>query len=90
MMRSTLLALSVVGIATAATAQTWKENLAAGAATTKRNHQNVPFTMPTNKQPSVYTNPINFPIYDNRGPIDRSPKGKGAKVLVMGTGGPKS
>jgi len=44
--------------------------------------------MPTSKQPSVYTNPINFPIYDNRGPIDRSPKDKSSKVLVMGTGDP--
>jgi len=69
-------------------AQTWEENLAAGAATTERNHLNVPFTMPTNKQPSAYTNPINIPIFDNRGPIDRSPKGNGAKVLVMGTGDP--
>lgn len=88
MIRSTLLTLALVGLATAATAQTWEENLAAGAKTTERNHQNVPFTMPTNKQPSVYTNPINFPIYDNRGPIDRSPKDKPSKVLVMGTGDP--
>ena len=73
MIRSTLLTLALVGMATAATAQTWEENLAAGAATTERNHQNVPFTMPTSKEPSVYTNPINFPIYDNRGPIDLPP-----------------
>ena len=81
MIRSTLLTLVLVGLATAATAQTWKENLAAGAATTERNHLNVPFTKPTDMK-TAFSGPINWPIFDNRGTIDRSPKDKPSKVLV--------
>ena len=87
MIRSTLLTLAFVGLATAATAQTWEENLAAGAATTEKNHLNVPFNTPTNMR-AVYSSPGNWPIFENRGPIDRSPQNKPSKVLVMGSGDP--
>lgn len=87
MMRSTLLTLFLVGLATAATAQTWEENLAAGAATTEKNHLNVPFNTITNMK-TAYSSPGNWPIFENRGPIDRSPQDKSSKVLVMGSGDP--
>jgi ribonuclease BN (tRNA processing enzyme) len=87
MIRSTLLTLALVGLATAATAQTWEENLAAGAATTEKNHLNVPFNTITNMK-TAYSQPGNWPIFENRGPIDRSPKDKPSKVLVMGSGDP--
>ena len=74
-------------LAVPASSQTWEENLAAGAATIERNHLNVPFTKPTNMK-TVFSGPINWPTYDNRGPIDRSPQDKPSKVLVMGTGDP--
>ncbi len=87
MIRSTLLTLALVGLAAAATAQTWEENLAAGAATTPQNHLNVPFNTFTNMR-TVYSSPGNWPIFENRGPIDRSPQDKPSKVLVMGSGDP--
>ena len=87
MIRATLLTLSLVGLATAATAQTWEENLAAGAATTEKNHLNVPFNTITNMK-TAYSSPGNWPIFENRGPIDRSPQDKPSKVLVMGSGDP--
>jgi ribonuclease Z len=68
-------------------AQTWEEQLAAGAATTGQNHLNVPFEKPTNMK-TAYSSPGNWPIYENRGPIDRSPADKPSKVLVMGSGDP--
>jgi len=87
MIRATLLTLSLVGLATAATAQTWEENLAAGAATTEKNHLNVPFNTFTNMR-TAFSSPGNWPIFENRGPIDRSPQDKPSKVLVMGSGDP--
>lgn len=69
------------------TAQTWEENLAAGAATTEQNHLNVPFNPITNMK-TAYSSPGNWPIFENRGPIDRSPQNKPSKVLVMGSGDP--
>ncbi len=68
-------------------AQTWEENLAKGAATTKQNHLNVPFNTITNMK-TAYSQPGNWPIFENRGPIDRSPQDKPSKVLVMGSGDP--
>ena len=68
-------------------AETYKEKLQRGAATTERNHLNVPFIKPANPK-SPYTAPSNWPIFENRGPIDRSPTDKPSKVLVMGTGDP--
>ncbi len=35
-----------------------------------------------------YTGPTYWPIFENRGPIDRSPADKPSKVLVMGSGDP--
>ncbi|WP_299667493.1 MBL fold metallo-hydrolase [uncultured Ruegeria sp.] len=74
-------------IAAAATAQTWEENLAAGAATTEQNHLNVPFTQMKNMK-TAFSSPGNWPIFENRGPLDRSPADKPSKVLVMGSGDP--
>jgi len=68
-------------------AQTWEENLEKGAATTKQNHLNVPFNTITNMK-TAYSQPGNWPIFENRGPIDRSPQDKPSKVLVMGSGDP--
>jgi len=68
-------------------AQTWEENLAKGAATTKQNHLNVPFNTITNMK-TAYSQPGNWPIFENRGPIDRSPQDKPSKVLVLGSGDP--
>ena len=67
--------------------QTWEENLKKGAATTTKNHLNVPFNKPENWK-TPYTTPSNWPAFENRGPIDRSPKDKTSKVLVMGSGDP--
>ncbi|WP_299984700.1 MBL fold metallo-hydrolase [uncultured Ruegeria sp.] len=74
-------------IAATATAQTWEENLAAGAATTEQNHLNVPFTQMKNMK-TAFSSPGNWPIFENRGPLDRSPADKPSKVLVMGSGDP--
>ncbi len=71
----------------AAAAQTWEENLEKGAATTEQNFLNVPFVKPENWK-TPYTGPGYWPIYENRGPIDRSPQDKPSKVLVMGSGDP--
>lgn len=70
-----------------ASAQTWEENLAKGAETTEKNHLNVPFVKPEDWK-TPYTTPGNWPIFENRGPLDRSPQDKSSKVLVMGTGDP--
>ncbi len=76
-----------VCLAFTASAQTLQENLAKGAATTKQNFLNVPFTKPKNWK-TPYTGPTLWPIYVNRGPIDRSPKNKPSKVIVLGSGDP--
>jgi ribonuclease Z len=68
-------------------AQTYEENLAKGAATTEQNHLNVPFVKPENWK-TPYTTPGNWPVFENRGPIDRSPQNSSSKVVVMGTGDP--
>jgi len=68
-------------------AATWEENLKKGAATTERNEMNVPFVKPDNWK-TPFTTPGNWPIFENRGPIDRSPADKTSKVLVMGSGDP--
>jgi len=65
----------------------WEENLEKGAATTERNHLNVPFVEPENWR-TPYATPGNWPTFENRGPIDRSPPDSKSKVLVMGTGDP--
>ncbi len=88
----TIKALSLVPVlfvvfSGAASADTWKENLDKGAATTERNHLNVPFVKPENPR-TPYTAPSNWPIFENRGPIDRSEADKPSKVLVLGTGDP--
>ena len=56
-------------------AQTWDENLERGAATTEQNHLNVPFVKPDNWK-TPYTTPGNWPVFENRGPIDRSPSSR--------------
>ena len=79
--------VAVLSACTGVSAQTWKENLAKGAETTEKNYLNVPFVKPENWR-SPFTTPGNWPIFENRGPIDRSPQDKPSKVLVMGTGDP--
>ncbi len=81
----TLLAITLT--AGSSSAETWKQDLEKGAATTEQNHLNVPFAKPTNWK-TPYTTPGNWPVFENRGPIDRSPPDKSSKVLVMGTGDP--
>jgi ribonuclease Z len=87
MLRTTFLAAVAFCIATTASAQTYEDHLAAGAAETDQNHLNVPFVKPENFK-TVYTFPGNWPIFENRAPIDRSPQDKPSKVLVMGSGDP--
>ena len=82
---SLLIATGVASVQ--ASAQTNEEYLEQGAATTEKNHLNVPFVKPENWK-TPYTTPGNWPIFENRGPIDRSPQDKSSKVLVMGTGDP--
>ncbi len=86
-MKRVILLSMLATIASAATAQTWEENLEKGAATTERNHLNVPFVEPENWR-TPYATPGNWPTFENRGPIDRSPQGSESKVLVLGTGDP--
>jgi ribonuclease BN (tRNA processing enzyme) len=88
MIIKTLLCISIIfGVVNAAFATDWEENLKKGAATTKQNHLNVPFVKPDNWK-TPYATPGNWPKFENRGPIDRSPEGSKSKVLVMGTGDP--
>lgn len=68
-------------------AEIWKEQLERGAATTELNYTNNPFLKPENWK-TPYTTPGNWPTFENRGPIDRSPRDKSSKVLVMGSGDP--
>jgi len=77
----------MLAAATGVSATEWEDNLKKGAATTKQNHLNVPFVKP-DKWKTPYTTPGNWPVFENRGPIDRSPKDSESKVLVMGTGDP--
>jgi ribonuclease Z len=70
-----------------AIADTWEEHLKQGATTTKQNHMNAPFVQPENWK-TPYTTPGNWPQFENRAPLDRSPEGSKSKVLVMGTGDP--
>lgn len=70
-MKRVILSLVVfVGLAVVATAATYDENLKKGAATTERNEMNVPFVKPKNWK-TPYTAPSNWPIFENRGPLDR-------------------
>ncbi len=87
MKRMTLCAAAAIGFATIASAQTYEELLELGATTTEQNHMNVPFVKPQNWK-TPYTTPGNWPIFENRGPVDRSPADKTSKVLVMGSGDP--
>ena len=82
---STLLILAFSFLSNAQ--QTWEENLKKGAATTEKNYLNNPFKVPKNWK-TPYTTSGNWPTFENRGPIDRSPKDKTSKVLVMGSGDP--
>jgi ribonuclease Z len=86
-MKRLLLLSILVSMASTATAQTWEENLERGAATTDRNHLNVPFIEPENWR-TPFASAGNWPIFENRGPIDRSPEASESKVLVIGTGDP--
>jgi len=88
MKMKTLLSIPIVlGLVGFATAGTYEENLEKGTATTERNDMNVPFVKPDNWK-TPFTTPGNWPIFENRGPIDRSPSDKTSKVLVMGSGDP--
>ncbi len=86
-MRTLVTALLFSILAGSSFAETQEQNLEKGAATTERNHLNVPFVKPENWK-TPYTTPGNWPVFENRGPIDRSPQDKTSKVLVMGTGDP--
>ncbi|MCF6767525.1 MBL fold metallo-hydrolase [Thiotrichales bacterium 19S11-10] len=68
-------------------ANNWQENLKLGEETTSQNYLNVPFVKPKNWK-TTYTIPSNWPIFQNRGPLDRSPKDKSSKVITLGTGDP--
>ena len=77
----------VVAATSSASAGEWEENLKRGAATTEKNHLNVPFVEPKNwKTPLTFAS--NWPVYENRGPIDRSPTDSQSKVIVLGSGDP--
>jgi len=65
----------------------WLENLKKGEETTEQNYLNVPFNSPKNTK-TPYTVIENWPIFQNRGPIDRSPKEFTSKVITLGTGTP--
>ena len=84
-MRKILLFISTFTfLASAATATTYQEKLRLGVTTTQRNDMNVPFVKPKNWK-TPFTTPENWPIFENRGPVDRSSADKPFKVLVLGT-----
>lgn len=78
---------ALLGFADTAYADTYEEHLKMGADTTEKNMTNVPFVKPKNWK-TPYTSPSYWPIYYNRGPVDRSPGDKSSKVIVMGSGDP--
>ncbi|MCF6806799.1 MBL fold metallo-hydrolase [Thiotrichales bacterium 19S9-12] len=82
-----LLSLFVILIMPSSYANTWKEDLKLGEETTAQNYLNVPFVKPKNWK-TTYTIPSNWPTFENRGPLDRSPKDKPSKVITLGTGDP--
>ncbi|TNF69607.1 MAG: MBL fold metallo-hydrolase [Gammaproteobacteria bacterium] len=82
-----LFSLFVLLMVQSSHAATWQENLKLGETTTARNELNVPFVKPTVWQ-SFYTAPGNWPIFENRASLDRSPKDKSSKVVTLGTGDP--
>lgn len=86
-MKSALALATLILVTSSILAATWKDNLERGAATTPKNHLNVPFVKPTNWK-TPYTTPGNWPTFENRGPLDRSPADSQSKVLVMGSGDP--
>lgn len=69
-------------------ADVYADNQAKGAETTKRNNMNDPFVRPAKVNYLVL--PETWPIFYNRGPLDRSPKDKSSKLLTMGTGLPSA
>mgnify|MGYP003961879353 CR=1 FL=1 len=66
-------------------AGSYEQNLQEGAKTTTHNFMNDPFIDPVIANISL---PETWPVYYNRGAIDRSPKNKSSKLLTMGTGTP--
>ena len=87
MLQNLLLITAILFVATTLSAETWEENLRKGATTTEQNHLNVPFVEPKNsKTPLTFAS--NWPVYENRGPIDRSPADSESKVIVLGSGDP--
>jgi len=86
-MKITLLTVALFVGAGVASAATYDENLKKGAATTERNDMNVPFVKPENWK-TPFTAASNWPIFENRGPLDRSPDDKPSKVLILGSGDP--
>ena len=69
-----------------AVADTYQENLAKGAATSKQNYLNDPFHKPSRAARMAV--PETWPQFYNRGAIDRSPKDSKTKILTIGTGTP--
>ena len=86
-MKTRLLTPILLLAAISVSAAEWEDNLEKGAATTERNQLNVPFEHPDNWK-TPYTTPGNWPQFENRGPLDRSPQDSQSKVLVMGSGDP--
>ena len=78
----------LLGIGQISVADEYADSLAKGAETTERNYMNDPFVRP--EEVTLLVMPETWPIYYNRGPVDRSPKDKSSKILTMGTGMPSS
>jgi len=82
------LVFCLLGIGQVSIADDYADNLAKGAKTTERNYMNDPFVRPT--QVNYLVLPETWPIFYNRGPLDRSPEDKSSKLLTMGTGLPSA
>ena len=78
----------LLGIGQISIADVYADNPAKGAETTERNYMNDPFVRPA--QVTSLVMPETWPIFYNRGPLDRSPKDKSSKILTMGTGLPSA
>src|SRR5690242_12872399 len=57
-----------------------------GSETTPKNYLNDPFV--PQETINWLNEPESWPIFFNRGPLDRSPKEKSSKLITLGTGNP--
>ena len=83
---SATLFFCLCGVGQIAVADDYADKLAEGAETTEKNYMNDPFVRPAEANWLVL--PETWPVFYNRGPLDRSPKDKPSKLLTMGTGDP--